>query len=118
MERKTSRRPCLQLGRPFPLLHHGVYERPNPMPDPNPTIIAMLEYDGGLAYEADAGGGSGEDDRAGFKGGGLGEESDSLTDVEDLVSVRGEGNEYARGRDVETRDRGHTLYYRSGASCR
>ena len=67
IERKTSGRPRLQLGRPFPLLHHGVYERPNPVPDPKPTIIAMLEYDGGLACESDAGGGSGEDDRAGFE---------------------------------------------------
>ena len=37
------------------------------MPDPNPTIIAMLEYDGGLACESDTGRGSGEDDRAGFE---------------------------------------------------
>lgn len=89
IRRGTSGRTRLQSGSSFPLLHDGVYERPNPMPDPNPTIIAMFEYDSGLAYEPDAGGGSGEDDRAGFEGGGLGEESDGLADVEDLVSVRG-----------------------------
>lgn len=57
------------------------------MPDPNLTIIAVSEHDGGLACEPDAGWRSGEDDRAGFERGTLGEECDGLTDVEDLVSV-------------------------------
>lgn len=57
------------------------------MPDPNPAVIAMSEYDGRLACEPDAGWSSGEDDRARFEGGGLGEKCDRLADVEDLVSV-------------------------------
>jgi hypothetical protein len=73
------------------------------MPDPNPTIIAMFEYDGRLACEPHAGGGPGEDDRAGFEGGSLGEESDGLADGEDLVSVRREGDEYAHGREGDGR---------------
>ena len=77
----------LQFGRPFPLFHDRVYERPDSMPNPNPTIIAMFEHDSGLACEPDAGRSPGEDDGAGFEGGGLREEGNGLADVEDLVSV-------------------------------
>jgi len=67
----TCRASQLQLGRPFALLHDGVHERPDSMPDPNPAIVAMLQHDGGLPRKPDAGGGPGEDDRARFESGGL-----------------------------------------------
>lgn len=84
------------------------------MPDPNLTIIAVSEHDGGLACEPDAGWRSGEDDRAGFERGTLGEECDGLTDVEDLVSVPRCHEQRAYVRD---RKKVVTWYYRSGASC-
>lgn len=60
------------------------------MPDPYPTVIAMSKYDGRAACEPDASGCASENDRAGLESGGLGEEGNGLTHVENLVSVSGE----------------------------
>lgn len=82
----------LQLGldpSQFALFHDRVHERPDSMPDPDPTIIAMSKDDGRLAHEPDAGGCARENDRTRLERGGLGEESDGVTDAEDLVSVQG-----------------------------
>jgi len=59
------------------------------MTEPHTHFIPILEVNRWIPDKADAFGSSRQDDAARFESGALGEESDSLTDVEYLVAETG-----------------------------
>ena len=63
-----------------------VDEGTNSMADPDIHFIPTLKVSRGILDEANALGGSSQDDATRFKSGALGEEGDGLTDIEYLIA--------------------------------